>query len=154
MGKHVKITVALLLILLFPSLHVKAANGLVGLGITLQKRILINFGYQINLSPTVWLRSRVYLAVSGKPVACGLYCFKAEKTGTAWQPYMGTGLEVMPHRFQKKFRWTPYVCAATGVRYQPHHHLADQVEFSLGYFPKLARIIPMGFTLWHNNSLN
>jgi hypothetical protein len=153
MKNKIRVKGPILLFALFSAWHVQAADRMVGLGITLQKRILINFGYQINLSPTVWLRGRIYIAAGGRPVAGGLYCFKAEKTGTPWQPYLGAGLEVMPHRFHRKFRWTPYVCSTTGVRYQPHDNLADQVEFSLGYFPKLARIMPMGYTLWHYNTL-
>jgi hypothetical protein len=130
-----------------------ANDQMVGIGITLAKKTLINFGYQLMVGKTTWIRGRIYLASGGKPMALGLMAVKAEKTLTAWHPYLGLGLEVMPHRFRKKIFWTPYLCSSIGAGYCPHSNLNDQAELAIGYFPKVRKLAPMGISLWHFNNL-
>ncbi len=128
-------------------------DHLVGVGVTFHKKILINFAFQRTLSSSSWLRLRVYVAANGKPAAFGLHAFQADKTVTCWQPFLGAGVEVLPHRFHRRIRWTPYGVATLGVAYSPHAHLMDEAQFSVGYFPRLGQLLPLGLSLWHLNSL-
>jgi len=124
-----------------------------GIGITLQKKVLINLGYQHQLSSSAWMRFRVYMAASGKPVAFGMHTLVAEKTGLSWRPHTGLGVEIMPNRFKRGLRWTPYVCVTLGAGYYPHANLANMAELVNGFFPKLRLFLPMGISLWHFNGL-
>ncbi len=152
MRQNVRISRWLVLGLVLPTLLYGRGN-LVGVGVTLHKKILINFAFQRSLSASSWLRLRVYLAANGKPAAFGLHVFQADKTGTSWQPFLGAGVEVLPHRFHQRMHWTPYGVAALGVAYRPHAHLMDEAQFTVGYFPRLGRLFPLGLSLWHLNSL-
>jgi len=142
----------LLLGLLLPT-FLNGRDHLVGVGVTLHKKILINFAFQRTLSSSSWLRLRVYLGTDGKPAAFGLHAFQADKTGTCWQPLLGAGVEVLPHRFHHRIRWTPYGVATLGVAYRPHAHLMDEAQFTVGYFPRLGELFPLGLSVWHLTSL-
>lgn len=152
MTQHIRISRWLLLGLVLPTL-LYGRDHLVGVGVTFHKKILINFAFQHTLTSSSWLRLRVYLAANGQPAAFGLHAVQSDKTGTCWQPFLAAGVEVLPHRFHQRIRWTPYGVATLGVAYRPHAHLMDEAQFSVGYFPRLGQLFPLGLSLWHLNSL-
>lgn len=135
------------------SANLRASEMLYGIGLTLNKKIMIQIGLHTRLSDVTILRTSIYINSKLHPVAGGVAVQHAERTWTAWQPALGLAVHIIPHRVRSKTAWTPYLQGLVGVMYHPHNLIQDTVEYGVGFFPTINRLVPMGMTLWHCNGL-
>lgn len=133
--------------------HLHAAETLYGVGLTLNNKILFQIGLHTRLNDVTTIRTRIHFNGYLKPVAAGAALLHAERTWTAWQAVAGLGVDVIPHRTRSRMTWTPYLHGLAGVNYHPHDTLHYGIEYAAGYFPTLRRLVPLGMTMWHFNSL-
>jgi hypothetical protein len=133
--------------------NLHSAETLYGIGLTLNKKIMIQVGLHTRFNGVTTLRTSLYINGNLRPVAIGLAMLRAERTWTAWQPALGLGVNVIPHRVRSKMTWTPYMQGLVGMNYHPHSLIHHFVEYGVGFFPTMTRLVPLGMSLWHFNAL-
>jgi hypothetical protein len=133
--------------------HLRAGETLYGIGVTLNKKIMVQLGLHTRLNDVATLRTSIYINSKLRPVALGVAVLQAERTWTAWQPHLGLAMQVIPHRIRSRWVWTPYLQGLAGLTYHPHSLIHDVVEYGIGFFPTMNRWVPLGLSVWHFNGL-